>query len=75
MAKTCIVTGKTRSVGNNISHSHQKTKRVLRPNLTKRRLLNPATGKMTAVVISTRGLRTLKKWQTEGKTYDLRTMA
>ncbi len=75
MAKPCIVTGKTRSVGNNVSHSNQKTKRVLRPNVTKRRLLNPATGKMTAVTISARGLRTLKKWQTEGKAYDLRTMA
>jgi len=42
------------------------------PNLQKRRLLNPATGKMASVMISTRGLRTLAKWLREGKTYDLR---
>jgi len=73
--KKCIVTGKTRSVGNKVSHSNVKTKRVLRASLTKRRLLNPATGKMVAVVVSNRGLKTLKKWAAEGKHYDLRELA
>jgi hypothetical protein len=35
-------------------------------------MLNPATGMMTTVTISTRGMRTLAKWKREGKTYDLR---
>ena len=75
MTKECIVTGSKRSVGNLVSHSNIKTKRVLRPSLTKRRLLNPATGKMIAVVISNRGLKTLKKWTAEGKRYDLRDLS
>ena len=75
MTKECIVTGSKRSVGNLVSHSNIKTKRVLRPSLTKRRLLNPATGKLMAVVISNRGLKTLKKWAAEGKKYDLRDLA
>ncbi len=75
MQKSCVVTGKKTSTGNNVSHSHVKTKRRLYVNLTKRRLVNPATGRVVAVNISARGMRTLKKWQTEGKKYDLVKMA
>lgn len=71
MPKSCIVTGKKTITGNNVSHSNVKTKRRLHSNLTKRRLVNPATGRMVMVTISARGLRTLKKWQSEGKSYDL----
>jgi large subunit ribosomal protein L28 len=71
MAKHCVITKKTSAVGNNVSHSQRKTKRRLYPNLQKRRLFNPASGKSVTVVISTQGLRTLAKWDREGKTYDL----
>lgn len=72
MSRVCKVTGKTPLTGNNVSHSQVKTKRRQKPNLQKKRMLNPATGKMETVTISTRGLRTLQKWLKEGKTYDLR---
>lgn len=72
MSRICKVTGKKPLTGNNVSHSKVKTKRRQKPNLQKRRLLNPATGKMETLVISTRGMRTLAKWIREGKTYDLR---
>jgi len=72
MSQICKVTGKTPLTGYNVSHSHVKTKRRQMPNLQKKRLLNPATGKMETIRISTRGLRTLAKWQLEGKPYDLR---
>jgi len=39
--------------------------------MQKKRLVNPATGRTVTVMITTRGLRTLKKWDREGKTYDL----
>lgn len=39
--------------------------------MQKKRLVNPATGRIVTVNISTRGLRTLKKWDREGKAYDL----
>lgn len=71
MPKSCLVTGKKVTTGNNVSHSNVKTKRKLRPNLLKKRLMNPATGRLVTVTISARGLRTLKKWDREGKTYDL----
>jgi len=71
MSHSCIITGKKTSVGNNVSHSNVKTKRKLFPNMQKKRLVNPATGRIVTVNISTRGLRTLKKWDREGKAYDL----
>ncbi len=74
MAKSCIVTGKAVSTGNNVSHSNQKTRRRLHPNLQTRRLVNPATGRLVTVTVSTRGLRTLKKWDREGKVYDLKAL-
>lgn len=75
MAKSCVITGKQTTTGFHVSHSHVKTKRKLKVNLQKRRLLNPATGRIVTVTISTRGLRTLKKWNREGKVYDLGKLA
>lgn len=54
-----------------MSHSNVKVKRKLFPNLQKKRLVNPKTGRTITVMISTRGLRTLKKWDRDGKAYDL----
>ncbi len=71
MSKSCILTGKKTSVGNHVSHSKRRVKRKLHANLSKRRIMNPATGRTVTVTISTRGLRTLKKWNREGKAYDL----
>jgi large subunit ribosomal protein L28 len=71
MANICIVTGKKTTFGNNVSHSKVKTKRKVKPNLQNKTLVNPATGRKITVTISTRGLRTLRKWDNEGKTYDL----
>ncbi len=33
MARACEICGKERSVGNNVSHANNKTKRLWRPNL------------------------------------------
>lgn len=74
MSKSCIVNGKTTTTGMNVSHSKRHTKRQLKANLLKKRLVNPATGRIVTVVVSARGLRTLKKWDREGKPYDLAAM-
>lgn len=71
MSKSCLVTGKKTTTGFNVSHSNVKTKRKLFPNLQNKRLKDPASGKTITVTISTRGLRTLRKWDREGKAYDL----
>lgn len=72
MARICKLTGKSPLKGHAVSHSNIKTIRRQFPNLQKKRLMNPATGKMETVLISARGLKTLAKWRKEGKTYDLR---
>ena len=71
MVKQCIITKKSVGVKNNVSHSKRRTKRKEYPNLQKRKVLNPATGRFVTVFISADGLRTLAKWDREGKTYDL----
>ncbi len=72
MPRICTITGKKTISGQNVSHSQVKTKRTFKPNIQSKRLLNPATGTMMRVKLSTAALRTLKKWQAEGKMYDLR---
>lgn len=74
MSKICKLTGKTPLTGNHVSHSNRKVKRRQMPNLHKKRMMNPATGIMETVMISTRGMRTLAKWQKDGKVFDLRTL-
>lgn len=74
MSRTCEITGKGTTTGNNVSHSQRKTRRTFKINLQKRSLINPATGEKMSVRLSTSALRTLKKWQSEGKQYDLRAL-
>ena len=72
MSRTCEITGKTSATGHKVSHSQVKSKRKFKVNLQKKNLFNPATGEKISVRLSTSALRTLKKWQKEGKQYDLR---
>lgn len=75
MAKRCQVSGKKRLRGNNVSHSKIHTKRDFNANLQKKRLLNPATGQMVTVKLTTKAQKTLQKWDLEGKKYDLEKFA
>jgi large subunit ribosomal protein L28 len=72
MAQMCKLTGKKTQKAHNVSHSNRKTRKWQYPNLQKKTMLNPATGKMESVVLSTKGLKTLAKWKASGRTYDLR---
>lgn len=61
MSKVCQLTGKGPQVGNKISHSERKTRRRFLSNVSKRTIINPATGKKITLKVSTRALRTLAK--------------
>lgn len=61
MSKVCQITGKRPSAGNNVSHSNRKTKRRFLPNIQKKRIFNPSTGKWETMKISAHGLRILNK--------------
>lgn len=57
----CALTSKKQMTGHKVSHSNIKTKRVLRPNVQKKRVFDMETGKYVRLALSTRALRTLNK--------------
>ena len=61
MARRCSLTGKTPLVGNNVSHSQRKVKRVQKPNLKNKKIYVPELGRFVRVKISTHALRTINK--------------
>lgn len=61
MARVCQITGKKTQVGNNVSHSNNKTKRKFYPNLQKKRFFIPEEGKWITLKVSTTGIRTINK--------------
>ena len=61
MAKVCQVTGKRPSAGNNVSHSHRKTRRRFLPNLQSKRLWVESEKKFVRLRLSTKALRTIDK--------------
>jgi large subunit ribosomal protein L28 len=56
MAKTCSICGKGRQVGYQISHAHNKTKKVWKPNIQKVKSISGGTVKK--VYVCTRCIRT-----------------
>ncbi|ALS02224.1 50S ribosomal protein L28 [Enterococcus silesiacus] len=58
MAKVCYFTGRKTSSGNNRSHAMNATKRTVKPNLQKVRVL--IDGKPKKVWVSTRALKSGK---------------
>ncbi|MBI2634873.1 50S ribosomal protein L28 [Candidatus Peregrinibacteria bacterium] len=61
MSRICEITGKKPSVGNTRSHAMNAKKRRFNPNLTKRKIFNPKSGRMETMRVSVAGLRTLIK--------------
>ncbi len=55
MANVCDVCGKKSMSGNNVSHAHNKTKRVFKPNLQKVRAVQE--GSVRAMKVCTRCIR------------------
>ena len=56
MARQCDICGKQAQVGNRVSHSNIKTKRLFRPNLQKARHQN-SNGGVVTLLVCTRCLR------------------
>lgn len=72
MPKVCQITGKKATVGFNVSHSKRQTKRKILPNLQLKRLINPASGQIMKIRLTASALKTLAKWQKQGKVFDLK---
>ena len=62
MSNICNFCGKRgRNAGNNVSHSHRKTKRTFQANITRKKLPDLETGKIRFQKICTACLRTRAK--------------
>jgi len=55
MARTCEICGRRRSVGNNVSHANNKTRRTWKPNLQNVRA--KVEGSVRHILVCTRCLR------------------
>ena len=61
MSRICEITGKKAISGNNVSHSHSKTRRKFYPNLQTKKFYIPEEDKWITLKVSAAGLRTIDK--------------
>ena len=61
MSRVCQVTGKRPMSGNNVSHSHRKTKRRFLPNLHQHRFWVESEQRFVRLRLSTAGMRIIDK--------------
>lgn len=61
MARICQITGKRVITGNNVSHSHKKSKRTFQPNLFMKRFYFEEENRWITLRVSASGIRTINK--------------
>ncbi len=61
MAKVCQVTGRKRMVGNNVSHSKRRTKRVFALNLKTKKFWSEEEQRFITLKVSCKGMRNIEK--------------
>jgi len=61
MSKICQLTGKRPISGNNVSHSHVKTRRRFLPNVHKKRYFIPELDTWVTIKLSAHAMRTIDK--------------
>ena len=61
MSRICQITGKRGMVGNNVSHSNKRVKRVFHPNLFKKRFYLAEEGRYITLNVSASGMKIINK--------------
>lgn len=61
MSRVCQITGVGPMVGNNVSHSHRKTRRRFLPNLHWHEFYSQAQNRKIRLRVSSRGMRIIDK--------------
>ncbi|MEC7832805.1 MAG: 50S ribosomal protein L28 [Pseudomonadota bacterium] len=61
MSKICQITKKSVMSGNNVSHAHNRTKRLFEPNLHNHRFWSEKRKKWITLKLSKKGLRIIDK--------------
>jgi large subunit ribosomal protein L28 len=59
MSAHCQVTGLKPVFGNNVSHSHRRTKRRFNPNIQHRRYWLPSENRFVRLTVSAKGIKTI----------------
>ncbi len=59
MSRICQVTGAQPGFGNNVSHSHRRTKRRWNVNVQRKQFWVPSLGRNVTLTVSARGIRTI----------------
>jgi large subunit ribosomal protein L28 len=72
MAKVCQVTGKKPVVGNNVSHSHRRTRRRFLPNLQTHRFWVENENRFVKLSLTPAGMRVIDKNGIESVLTDIR---
>jgi large subunit ribosomal protein L28 len=72
MSRVCQVTGKGPISGNNVSHSHAKTRRRFLPNIHHHRFWVESENRWVRLRISSKGLRIIDKKGIDAVLSDLR---
>ena len=61
MSRICEITGKKVISGNNVSHSHAKTRRKFYPNLHTKKFFIPEEDRFITLKVSAKGMRIINK--------------
>ncbi|MCW7987429.1 large subunit ribosomal protein L28 [Streptomyces sp. 2112.3] len=59
MSAHCQLTGRQPGFGNNISHSHRRTKRRFDPNIQRKRYWLPSENRYVRLTLSAKGIKTV----------------
>lgn len=61
MSAICQVTGKRPRSGNNVSHSHRRTKRQFRPNIQTQRFFLPSENRWIKLTVAASGIKKINR--------------
>ncbi|RLP06472.1 50S ribosomal protein L28 [Propionibacterium australiense] len=61
MSRRCRISGAGPGFGNNVSHSHRRTRRRFDPNLQTKRYWVPSLGRHVRLRLSARAIRTIDR--------------
>ncbi|WBB61889.1 50S ribosomal protein L28 [Streptomyces sp. WMMC500] len=59
MSARCQMTGRTPGLGNNVSHSHRRTRRRFDPNIQRKRYWLPSERRYVRLTLSAKGIKAI----------------
>lgn len=72
MSRKCAVTGRAPGFGNNVSHSHRRTRRRFDVNMQRKKYYVPSLGRAITLDLSARGIKTIDQRGIEAVVRELR---